>query len=67
MSIIERQLKNNLNLAKYYYENRNTDVTYKDKSIEIIKKCYEPFSNSLVQTLNNHSSDSIVEFSMWSR
>ena len=61
MSIIERQLKNNLNLAKYYYENRNTDVTYKDKSIEIIKKCYEPFSNSLVQTLNNHSSDSIVE------
>ena len=61
MSVLERQLKNNLNLAKYYYENRNTDITFKDKSIEIIKKCYEPFSNSLVQTLNNHSSDSIVE------
>ena len=61
MSVLERQLKNNLNLAKYYYENRNTDITFKDKSIEIIKKCYEPFSSSLVQTLNNHSSDSIVE------
>ena len=61
MSALERQLKNNLNLAKYYYENRNTDITFKDKSIEIIKKCYEPFSNNLVQTLNNHSSDSIVE------
>ena len=43
MSVLERQLKNNLNLAKYYYENRNTDITFKDKSIEIIKKCYEPF------------------------
>ena len=61
MSALERQLKNNLILAKYYYENRNTDITFKDKSIEIIKKCYEPFSNTLVQTLNNHSSDSIVE------
>ena len=61
MSILERQLKKNLNLAKYYYENRNLDITFKDKSIEIIKKCYEPFSNSLVQTLNNHSSDSIIE------
>ena len=61
MSVLERQLKNNLNLAKYYYENRNTDITFKDKSIEIIKKCYEPFSNNLVQILNNYSSDSIVE------
>ena len=61
MSVLERQLKNNLTLAKYYYENRNTDVTFKDKSISIIKKTYEPFSTSLVQTLNNHSSDSIIE------
>ena len=61
MSVLERQLKNNLILAKYYYENRNTDITFKDKSIEIIKNCYEPFSNTLVQTLNNYSSDSIVE------
>ena len=43
MSVLERQLKNNLTLAKYYYENRNTDVTFKDKSISIIKKAYEPF------------------------
>ena len=61
MSVLERQLKNNLTLAKYYYENRNTDVTFKDKSISIIKKAYEPFSHSLVQTLNKHSSDSIIE------
>ena len=61
MSVLERQLQNNLALAKYYYENRNTDITFKDKSIEIIKKCYEPFSTSLVQTINNRSSDSIVE------
>ena len=61
MSVLERQLKNNLNLDKYYYENRNTDITFKDKSIEIIKKYYEPFSNNLVQILNNYSSDSIVE------
>ena len=61
MSVLERQLKNNLTLAKYYYENRNTDVTFKDKSISIIKKAYEPFSSSLVQTLNDHSSDSIIE------
>ena len=61
MSVLERQLKNNLNLDKYYYENRNIDITFKDKSIEIIKKCYEPFLNNLVQILNNYSSDSIVE------
>ena len=61
MSVLERQLKNNLTLAKYYYENRNTDVTFKEKSISIIKKAYEPFSSCLVQTLNNNASDSIVE------
>ena len=61
MSVLERKLKSDLTLAKYYYENRNTDVTFKDKSIAIIKKAYEPFSSSLVQTLNSNSSDSIIE------
>ena len=61
MSVLERKLKSDLTLAKYYYENRNTDVTFKDKSIAIIKKTYEPFSSSLVQTLNSNSSDSIIE------
>ena len=61
MPVLERQLKNNLSLASYYYDSRSTDITLKYKSIEIIKMFYEPFSNSLVQTLNNHSSDSIVE------
>lgn len=61
MSVSERYLKNQLDQAKYYYENRNTDVTFKDKSIEIIKKLYEPFSINLVQALSTTSTDGIVE------
>lgn len=61
MSISERKLKYNLNLAKYYFINRNTDITFKDKAISIIKDCYHPFETNLVSTLANTSSDSIVD------
>ena len=61
MSISERKLKYNLNLAKYYYTNRNTDLTFADKATNIIRECYSPFVADLVATLSSTSSDSIVE------
>ena len=61
MSVSERQLRFNLNLAKYYYQNRNTNITFQDKSIQIIKQLYEPFATQLVQTLNSTSTDNIVD------
>ena len=61
MSISERKLKYNLNLAKYYYTNRNTDLTFAHKATNIIRECYSPFVADLVATLSSTSSDSIVE------
>ena len=61
MSVSERFLKSKLDEAKYYYENRNTDVTFKEKSIEIIKKLYEPFSINLVKALSTIATDGIVD------
>ena len=61
MSVSERKFKHDLQLAQYYYKNRNTDLSFLDKSISIIKTCYKPFTENLQETLKSVSLDNIIE------
>jgi len=60
MSVLERNLKNSINLLTHYVANQNLDYSLKNKAIEIFEFYFNKINYNLFDTLKQISTDMLI-------